>query len=261
MGQEVLFYGDTGFESFNTVANIWTNFSGDVLPESGDMTSVGKKVVLGAMRNIFATGSVAVLDLSTGQTALTHLANNDDGLETTTNSFGSRAYFAGGEYILLGGGTKAPSTSIDIFTDTTPTAVLSGGLTGSPGHTVTVQLFNTGDAPLASRATLKIYATLTRGVIDGTSTLLGTQSLRTPLAATDNRTLRLRTTLPGTLSAGDYYLVAAVDDGRTVTPVASADTPFKVKAKATPAVRHAIAGAFTRLFRRSNIVASQRVNP
>ena len=53
-----------------------------------------------------------------------------------------------------------------------------------------------------------------------------------------------------TLPFVDYYLVAAVDDGRTLTPIASADSTFKVAARATPAVRHAIAGAFTRLFRR-----------
>ena len=244
-GRFIVFFSINGFETLDTVTDTWTNYGGGA-NVSGTLFSLGNKLILGGTQNGMGAGLVKVLDLSTGQTASTRLANNDDRVATTTYSFGNRAYFAGGEYILLGGGTKAPSTSIDIFTDTTPTAVLSGGLTGRPGHTVTVQLFNTGDAPLVSGAVVKLYATQSRGMIDGSSILLGSKPTTSALAASDNRTLRVSTKIPGTMAGGSYYLVAAVDDGKTVTPIASSETSYKITTKTTAAISR----AFTRLFRR-----------
>ena len=249
-----------GYHVFDTVNNQST-----FIPQPQTFALLGSRLISVGSKVIFNSGTPSmtttgqsyaeVFDVATNQLVTTaaiapqgSTTAPQDGVSATV---GTQGIFAGGvQYPSAGGGAGYGFDLVTVFTDTTPLPEISGNLTGRPGHAVTLQLFNTGDAPLASGTAVKIYATLTRGVIDGTSTLLGTQSLRTPLAATDNRTLRLRTNLPGTLAAGDYSLVAAVDDGRTVTPVASSDTPFKIAAKATPAVRHAIAGAFTRLFRR-----------
>ena len=218
-------------------------------------TTVGTKAIFaGGDRGTLPTPDsdvVDVYDAATNLWSTTTLASARHYISVTT--VGNQAIFAGGasfDHPRILAADNLATSAVDIFTDTAPAAVLSAGLTGRPGHTVTVQLFNTGDAPLASNAGVKIYATHARGIIDGSSTLLGSNSTTSPLAASDNRTLRIPTKIPSTLASGRYYLVAAVDDGRTVTPVASADSPFKVTAKATPAVRHAIAGAFTRLFRR-----------
>ena len=45
-----------------------------------------------------------------------------------------------------------PQSAVDIFTDTHPSAVLSGDVTGKIGHADHVKAFNTGDAGLSGRS-------------------------------------------------------------------------------------------------------------
>ena len=256
VGTKALFTNSSGEVSiFDDLTGQWTVTRLSQQRYLPAATTVGTKAIFaGGDRGTLPTPDsdvVDVYDAATNLWSTTTLASARHYISVTT--VGNQAIFAGGasfDHPRILAADNLATSAVDIFTDTAPAAVLSAGLTGRPGHTVTVQLFNTGDAPLASNAGVKIYATHARGIIDGSSTLLGSNSTTSPLAASDNRTLRIPTKIPSTLASGRYYLVAAVDDGRTVTPVASADSPFKVTAKATPAVRHAIAGAFTRLFRR-----------
>ena len=45
-----------------------------------------------------------------------------------------------------------PQSAVDIFTDTHPSAVLSGDVTGKSSHADHVKVFNTGDAGLSGRS-------------------------------------------------------------------------------------------------------------
>ena len=172
-----------------------------------------------------------------------------------TSSNSNQALLAGGTNgPLPGGGIVETYNNIDVFTDLSPVPVLSGSISGSPGKTITTQIFNTGDAPLAAGANVKIYATAVRGVIDASSALLGNHILAQPFAAADNKTLHIRTAIPSNLAGGKYFLLAAVDDsstGQTVTtPIASSDVAYKLNGKSKPTATRTMMGAITGLFRR-----------
>lgn len=231
---------------YNTVTQTWNEL---LIPDQqtapSTITAIGNKVIFTFESE--SAPNVHIYDFSNQKWSADTLSDSTQRAGISVTTLNNQAFLVGGHFSAIG-----LTGNVDIFTDTTPVPVLSGGLNGTAGHRVTVQIFNTGDAPLASGAVVKIYATQVRGVIDGTSTLIGNQTLAQPLAATANKTLGIRTVIPGSVAGGTYYLTAAVDDGSMITPIAASDATFMVRAKkAAPSLARRFSGAVTGLFRRS----------
>ena len=203
-------------------------------------TVVGSKAIFaGASDNI-----VGVFDLATGTWTSTTLSQPRFTMAAATA--GNKALFAGGSV----GHDPNLLKTVDIFTDTFPSPVLSGGLTGNIGHRNQVTIINTGDADLAGPYGIQLYASLDR-TLNG-AILIGTRGVTAPLPAGASATFGVRTILPKDTPAGTYHLLAAISDGTGhLTPIAAEDATFRVGRKqvAAPAnTRSAksMAGAFTR---------------
>ena len=195
-----------------------------------------------------ADKSGLVYDAGTDVWSMVTFAIARDSMGMTT--VGTQAIFAGGRAAAPDVGSFRPVNTVDIFTDTAPSTVLSGGLTGNIGHRDQVTIINTGDADLARPYGIQLYASLDR-TLNG-AILVGTRGVTTPLPAGASATFGVRTILPKDTPAGTYHLLAAISDGAGhLTPIAAEDATFRVGGKqvAKPAgIRPAksMAGAFTR---------------
>jgi hypothetical protein len=247
VGTKVLFIGgtdaSTGGDSdavsiYDVITGQWSN--GQPLPQPMRRligTQLGTKVLFinPTYDSLHASDVVDVLDLSTGAWSTTHLstARGDEGATTV----GTHAIFAGG-----GTYYQNPSSVVDIYTDTNPVPMLSGGVSGHGGGRITVTIFNTGDADLPAGATVQVYASAGRA-LDQMPILLGHANLENPLSAGASIKIIVPSNIKS-LSAGEYHLVAAVNDGSSSTPttIASQAGTFTVKphAAANPATDLAV---------------------
>jgi hypothetical protein len=165
---------------------------------------------------------VDVYDASTGAWSTTTLSAARDGAAAVT--LGDRAMFGGGQ-----GGYLQSGSMVDIFTDTSPSEVLSGDLSGKPGRKTSVTVFNTGDADLTGGYSVNVYASTDRTL--SSAMLLGSVTVERGLAAGSSAQMSVSTKLPANLAAGSYHLLAAVADGQgNLTPIAAEDAVFKVRA-------------------------------
>ncbi len=260
VGTKVFFrVGGTIGVIYDTVAGTWTQIATPRLGEQigQDATSaatVGTKIIF-ASGPFFPGGLpvyanvVNVYDSVTGQWSTAPISVPRGGISATT--VGNQALFAGGAVDIIGP-TQAftPQSAVDIFTDTAPSPVLSGGLTGNIGHRNQVTIINTGDAALAGPYGIRLYASLDR-TLNG-AILVGTRGVTTPLPAGSSATFGVRTILPKDTPAGTYHLLAAISDGTGhLTPIAAEDATFRVGRKQVAAPANArpaksMAGAFTR---------------
>jgi hypothetical protein len=153
--------------------------------------------------------------------------------DTADLALGNEAFVAGGntgDY-----GIPIANASVDIYTDSSPTAVFSGGVAARAKNKATVVLQNSGDADLTGPYTVQVYA-IPPGQYHN-AILIGSQAMNSPLAAGDS----LRFSIPIRLAsapAGTYHLVAMVRaaDG-ALTPFAGATQNFTIgqSPSATPA--------------------------
>jgi hypothetical protein len=148
---------------------------------------------------------------------------------------GTKAWFAGN--------SSSPFNGLDIvnsYADVSPTAVLAGGIKARRHGKVQVALTNVGDAVLPPGATLRLFATLTSGVLDSSSTSLFSVRLKKALPAGATATITLDASAAANLPAGSYHLLATVATSkRHFTPIAATTDVFTV---ASPSHRGLFAG-------------------
>lgn len=138
---------------------------------------------------------------------------------------------------------QGSSGSLDSIVDINPSAVLSGSVMGGIGHSVKVTIANTGDATLSQPYTVRLYASKDR-TLNG-AIFVGSKIVISQLDVNASAIVRLQGTVPRKSPKGAYYLLAAVDDGKTVIPIASSDNTFQIGGRTTPSVSGTITGAFT----------------
>jgi hypothetical protein len=192
------------------------------------VTTVGSNVIIAGA----ADGIVNVYDASTDEwsTATSSALHEEAGATTV----GNQAVFAGG-YTDAGG----TSDAIDVYTDEAPSAVLSGGVAGQGGGTVSVVLKNTGDARVAKGYTIQVYA-VPPGQYHG-AILLGSQFVEGGVAEGATTDYEIPIAIPAGTAAGRYHLVAMLKIGDAVLiPFAGATQDFTISdsnaAKAANAV-------------------------
>ncbi len=124
----------------------------------------------------------------------------------TSASMGTQAFFAGG--FGDGGGT---TSAIDIYTDNSPSAVLTGHISAGT-KAANVSLTNTGDAALPGPFTIAIYATTT-STLNSHAILIGHARINHPLAPGQTIQLKANLNLPKSIKPGHYNLIAAASPG------------------------------------------------
>src|SRR5207302_5270723 len=122
--------------------------------------------------------------------------------------------FAGGD-VNYGGVVD----TVDVYTDTAPTPVLSGTITAHRG-TATVTVTNTGDADYGGPYAVQVYAAPPHRLKE--AVLLGSVTLDRHLAAGASVRVAVPLSVPDGVAAGTYHYVAAVaraSDPAPPTPV------------------------------------------
>jgi hypothetical protein len=213
---------------YDSVSKTWSSV---VVPEvlSPQLDSVGSKVVLvdGPAQK------VDIYDVSSGTWSTSSYSSPRTPSAATV---GNQLILAGGLQPV--GQINQTQSAVDVYTDTTPSSVLSGGLTGTPGHRDKLTLLNTGDAALPAGYTVQLYATPDRTL--GGAILLGSRTVSSSLAAGASSPFNIRTVIPKNTPAGSYHLLAAVQDSSgNITPIAAEDGVFSVRGShITHADRH-----------------------
>jgi hypothetical protein len=180
---------------------------------------VGTKVLYASQNG--GNASVAVYNTATGRWSATRLSQSRQFLAPT--SVGRQALFAGGD---ASASDNSDVATVDIFTDLAPTPVVTGYLTGRAGGTVSVTLYNTGDATLPAGGTLGVYASAGRTLRHAIP--LGRFNLSDPLGAGASVQISVPTNVPTNLPKGDYHLLAALQEGHKLTPIAATAETFSV---------------------------------
>ena len=230
--------------AYDSVTGLWSVTPLPANTAVSSATSIGSKALFAGDANDI----VSVYDATTNGWSTTNLGQAN--FRPVGTSVGNHALFAGGSI----SDTQAivPTDAVDIFTDTNPTAVLSGRLTGGIGHRDMVTVVNTGDADLAGPYSINLYASTDRTLTG--ALLVGSRVVGVPLAIGASATFGIRTIPPKDLPAGTYHLLAAVRDAAgNITPIAAEDSTFRIGASksalpsASRKTLHAGGGAFTEL--------------
>lgn len=248
IGSLVIFVGQDGLANvYNDVTGAWTAQTAPQKLYGQAATSVGTKAIFAGGSNIDIHGSSAVnvFDSISGQWSQTSLSVGRDYLAGTSSS--GRAIFAGG--MEHSGGNSVDT--VDIFTDNSPTPILSGSLSGGIGRRDRVTVINTGDADLTNTYSVNLYASSDRTLTG--AILVGSRGVTPTLAVGSSATFNIRTIKPKNLPAGTYHLLAAVaDSAGNLSPIAAGDATFRVTGSRQVAVASIsrspmrFAGAFTR---------------
>ncbi len=155
IGTNGIFISRGHVDVYDAIADRWVTSESLPLTAASKpaITVVGTKALI-AIGDIYDSTSdiVDVYDVTTGGWSVTHLAIARGELSAVT--LGNHAYFAGG---LTGALTPSLKQydAVDIYTDTAPSAFLSGGLSGDIGHRDQVTIINTGDADLTGPSTAR----------------------------------------------------------------------------------------------------------
>ena len=195
-----------------------------------------KAVAIGG-KALFAGGQaqfVSIFDSSTGTWSSEPVSVFLDASELGVTTLGVTGYVAGGN-------------TIDTYTDTTPSAALSGALNGHIASRDSVTIFNTGDADLAAGYTVQLYASSNRTLTG--AILVGSLNVQSPLAALSTASFHLQSKMPDSAAAGNYHLLAVVKDATgKVTPIAAEVETFRIRVpKAFSAARTNSAGKFSKV--------------
>ena len=249
VGTTALFVGN-GATAYDTVTGLFKTEQISQERSSIAATSVGTKALFaGGFIGASYSNVVDVYDANSASWSTTSLSEARFGIPAA--AVGTKAVFAGGS-LSPREGLIAPLDTVDIFTDTAPSAVLSGGLTGGIGHRDTVTVINSGDADLAGPYSINLYASTDRTLTG--AILVGSRGVTSPLLAGASATFGVRTIQPKDLPAGTYHLLAAVRDAAgNITPIAAEDSTFRIGASksalpsASRKTLHAGGGAFTEL--------------
>jgi hypothetical protein len=206
------------YDTVTGTASVTSQLSNDLGPSFA--AAVGTKA-------LFTPGSdvIDVFDVATNDWSTAPLADARGAFGVTT--VGTHAIFAGGGTGFLIEPNHTFEQTVDIFTDTSPAPALSGSINGKARRARTVEVFNTGDADLPAGAVVSLYASSDRMLNDGAA-LLGQASLTQALAPGASIKVGVHSVLPKNLPAGQYHLVAAVDVGGVLTPIASQAQTFRV---------------------------------
>ena len=250
VGTKVLYADRTGEVTiFDTVTSQWSTKQLAVArPTSA--TTVGTKAIFAGGGTEFPNSpqsdAVDIYDASTDEWSSTTLSMARGAIAATT--VGNKAIFAGGSTQRIPAGLVPDYTAqsaVDIFTDTHPSAVLSGDVNGKISHTVQVKVINSGDANLDAGYTVQLYASSDRTL--NNAILVGNRKLSSPLAAGSSSRVNIQTKIPKGAAAGVYYLLAAIKDPTgNITPIAVEDATFRVRASsALPAAHRNVAGTFS----------------
>lgn len=190
--------------------------------ESFELASLGTKVIF----PITTVGLVAIYDTRTKEWASASF-NSPGGLIralVTVSASGTHAIFSGG-YLFdphISGEYQGPSSSVDIYTDTSPQPVLSGTLAGTVGQPVAVTVRNTGDSPLRGGFSVRLYESPDRTLKH--AVLVGRLNVKSPLAAGTFSDFMIPTAISSRIRSGNRHLLAAVEDARgKITPIAAED--------------------------------------
>jgi hypothetical protein len=211
---------------YDSVTGQWSTAALSQAREEIRATTVGTKAIFAGGHDP-ESSAVDVYDDSTGQWSIAEpLTRARDGLAAT--SVGTTALFGGGE-----DGLFHPDDAVDLYTDASPAAAISGALPATARRRPAVTVFNTGDADLPAGATGALYASPSR-TLEAASVLIGQTTLASPLAAGSSIQVRIPTHLKS-LAPGQYHLVAAVDDhsGSAPTPIASQAQTFTIPTTST----------------------------
>ena len=242
VGTKIVFVRETTAVVYDTITGTQSTMatSQGLIPA---LTTVGSKVLIGGGGDGYTfpgpsqrddTDIVDVYDAATGLWSTTNLSVSRGSVGAAT--VGNQALFAGGIINKVpwfaplppDRGPEQRFNTVDIFTDLSPSPVLSGGLTGHIGSRDSVTVINTGDADLAPGYTIQLYATTDR-TLNG-AILVGSRTVQSPLAAGASSPIRVRTVLPKGAPAGTYHLLAAVRDaGGNITPIAIEEETFRLR--------------------------------
>ena len=251
--KHIEYFGGNRLRVLDTITGEWS--TPPAVPNEashGRLVTIGSKVIVaGGNDGLHSIETVSITDAANFEqlAPYTLLFPRTDVASTTV---GTQVIFAGGDSTALtpDNPTSAPLTTVNIFTDLMPAAVLSGDMSGNIGSRDNLTIYNTGDADLTGPYGIRLYASLDR-TLNG-AILVGTRGVTAPLPAGASATFGVRTILPKDTPAGTYHLLAAISDGAGhLTPIAAEDATFRVGGKqvAKPAgIRPAksMAGAFTR---------------
>jgi hypothetical protein len=239
IGSKAIFRMDGGAAIYDGISGIWSSIQyadAGVIPFEGTVLALGSKLLFaGALQR----GDVAVVDLANGLVSRAPMTNPYNW--SAGAIVGTHALFAGGTTgdNIIAGPPISTFDLVDNYTDLSPSPVLSGGLTGTPGHRDQVTVINTGDAALPAGYTIQLYATPDRTL--GGAILLGSRTVSSSLAAGASSPFNIRTVIPKDMPAGSYHLLAAVQDScGNITPIAVEDGTFRVPGpNVGPATSHA----------------------
>lgn len=231
-GSKAVVVDDTGRVGiYNFVTHRWTTTHLRHPRTAIVVAAVGSKVIIAGgvpPQNANSTerpvDNVDVYDVITGRWSATHLNGATSDLAATT--VGRTAIFAFGSAFSIPSGTGP-----DLFTDTNPSPLYTGSLSGHANGQANLTLFNTGDAGLTGPYTIEVYASADRTLKGAIP--LGKLHVDTPLAAGASVSLQIPTAMPRSARHGAFFLLAVVVDGTgRRTAVAASATAFHVKPSA-----------------------------
>jgi hypothetical protein len=227
VGTQAIFPCYDGTEDlFDALTGRWTTAA---LPETSFSFStsvLGSKAILtsgsgyGGQGDTFSYGIMVsglsnIFDAATGQTY-------------TAKFFAPPAVTMGNQLMLIS--SAADSSQVQILTDTTPSASLSGIVATNGHRTADVTLVNSGDAPLKRGFWVNIYAS-TKSMLHSHAILLGRAKIHQSLAAGASLELQVPLSIPAGTAAGSYRVLGAVSVAGQATQFATGQEPLTVAAR------------------------------
>jgi hypothetical protein len=204
------------FWLFNTVTESWRTRSGPAgINVGGSFAVVGGKVLFAGN---FSTGAYKASNKGVVYNS------SHDSFSTIPFSNPRRnpsAVSINGQVVFASGHGQNGKGASDIYVDNFPRPMLSGFITGSIRSTVNVTLSNDGDASLHAPCVLNLYASRDRSTHN--AILIKSLPILSEISPGETSTHGLSSLLPVKLPRGRFHLVAAIEYGKQLTPIASQD--------------------------------------
>lgn len=170
-------------------------------------TVLGSKIVF-ARAQIYPSGSPMITVGEVYDTA-------DGTWSSTPPTAGVQGVTAGDKALFSNSFPYSVTDVVDVYTDTSPTATLSGGVKVRRGKDATVIVTNTGDASVSGPYTVEVYVASpgkNRGAVP-----VGSVRIAGNLAPGETRTVKLTVSLPTGSRDATYHYVAMLRDANGVT--------------------------------------------